>query len=322
MKLKPPTFLLEHMKKLVSKGANCNSLHITLWNDLFPTDDRERAAAAQLINWFYRKEKLLGTDIFVPPVPSLNGKNCEELFEKAIFINKMASDIITDDVAAYFSVSADVFENRAVVEGIANYLSEGNAKVGLIKFTDPQNFVGLSFSEHAQNNLSLFLKILKLRNQTKETPMITGAFGGSGLGYCMLGAGFDFFTDTVNNYAQYPMPSKGQKKARYRKCLNDKTLVPEKYEGIKSMFVDSGQNPMPYLPPEAGSYTREQFINNKIDPETWSRDCKLNGIGIWNEFTGELTDAIRTKTDTLFFDKIQRSRYAVLTPIIKDVRDF
>jgi len=321
IKLKPPKFLLDHLKEMVLKGTNGDDLHIKFWERLFPSDDKERADAGSLINWTFRQEKKCGIDVFIPPIPSLNARNCGALIDKSISMNKMASDIVTDDVATYFSLSADVFENRSAVHNILNCIAESKNKIGVIKFTDPHNFVNISFSEHAQNNLSLFLKTLKFQNQNKESPMMMGTLGGGAFGYCLLGAGFDFFTDTVNNYAQYPMPARGSR-ARYRKCLNDRRLVLEKFDGLKSKFLEEDQDPLPYLPVQRGKYTKQQFEKGSIDPSEWSRNCRLHGIGMWDEFTKQVYEAIHTKTDILFFDKIQRSAYAMLAPIINEVQSF
>lgn len=321
MRLKPPKFLLEHFKKMVQKGAKSDELHEQFWTDMFPEEGTERADAGSLINWSNKQEAKCGSDAYIPTVPSLTGRNCSTLVAKATAMNTMAADIIDRDVATYFSLSADVFENRRVIQDILNCIGESQNKIGIIKFTDPEKFVDISFSEHAQNNLSLFLKTLKLQNQNRERPMIMGTLAGGAFGYCLLGAGFDFFTDTVNNYRQYPMPTKGPK-APYRKCLNDRRLVLESFSGIKSKYLEEGQEPMPYLPSQRGRYTKQQFENNGIDSAEWSRNCRFNGIGMWNEFTKELGDAISSRTDTLFFDKIQRSAYAMLYTIINDVRDF
>lgn len=321
MRLKPPTFLLEHMKKLVSKDAKSDQLHEAFWNGLFPSGDTERADAARLIKWSERQERKDGADVYIPTVPSLKAKNCGTLTDKAIAMNNMASDIVNGDVATYFSLCADTFDNRAAIQDILNCIVDSKNRIAVLKFIDPQNFVNISFSEHAQDNLSLFLKTLKLQNQSRDSPMLIGTLNGGGFGYCLLGAGFDFFTDTVGNYAQYPMPKPGPR-SLYRQCLSDKRLVLEKYNGIRSKFIEEDQEPLPYLPSQKNKPTKEQFQKNQVNPEEWSKDCKLHGIGMWNEFTKELSEAIQFKTDTLFFDKIQRSAYATLASIINEVRDF
>ena len=321
MRLRPPKILFDHMKKLILKDAKSDELHEQFWNNMFPEEGIERADAGSLINWSNKQEEKFGSDLYIPTVPFLTGRNCNALVDKAISMNTMAADIVDRDVATYFSLSADVFENRKVIQDVLNCIGESKNKVGIIKFTDPQNFVNISFSEHAQNNLSLFLKTLKLQNQNRENPMMMGTLAGGAFGYCLLGAGFDFFTDTVNNYQQYPMPTKGQK-ALYRKCFNDRRLVLESFAGIRSKFLEEGQDPMPYLPMQRGRYTREQLEKNQIDAAEWSRNCRFNGIGMWNEFTKELAEAIRTRTDSLFLDKIQRSAYAMLYTVINDVRNF
>jgi len=304
---------------LPKENPDLDATHISFWRDLSQEMNvDERGKLAHFIEWHYNLQHDRGADIFLPPVPYVTLKGVEFLIGKAIEINILAQDMIDGDVATYFSIDAEVFKNREAVERILNYIYKNPNKCRFVIFEihNPEKILQPGFGLSSLEHLALFLRTIKSMKET--TTRIFGLLNGGGFGYCLLGAGFDFFTDTISNYVEFPQKRAGH---RPRKFLNPITITPESFEDIENYWLDHGSLPDDCETCEDEYNNVLKVFNRKtIDLDKWSVDCRKHGINVWNRLTREVINSINHNNDGLFYEIVQRTfTYTKLTPIIRDI---
>lgn len=306
---KIPEYLTQHLVELSNVDSNnLDMVHEKFWDIIF-TENR----AAHFIKWHFNQQNDRKADVFIPPVPLINPKNREILVNKAIEINSDALEIVGESAASHFIIDVQLFRHREAIQKIAEYISYINTKFNIIKILNSNKIVEKGFGQDARDNFELFLRVIK--SIKEENPnRVFGIISEGGFGYSLIGAGFDFFVDTVNNYSQNFIRPRG-KRSTYRQILNPETLALEPIEGVKNMLKDNGtflgSNPI------IKKYRGRSLI--EVDPKIWSEDCRKHGILTWNELTKIAVRSINDGEDTLYFDKIQNSDYAILGNIVRKI---
>lgn len=304
---KIPDYLSGYLTELSEANKDkLDSTHNGFWNRLF-NENR----TAHFIKWHLNQQQERKADIFIPPVPYVNHKSRDLLLDRAIEINSDSLELVGETSATFFSIDVQLFRYRDSIKKILEYLSYINTKFNLFKITNVNALVGQGFGQDARNNFQLFLKVIKSLKE-ENSSRVFGMLNGGGFGYCMIGAGFDFFVDNVNNYGDgFIRP--GIKRAAFRKILNPETLSLEPSEGAMNILRDNGvfigNNPI--IDKYAGK--NPALINSR----EWSRDCRRHGLLTWNNLTKIVVRGINEKEDSLYFDKIVNSDYAILGNIIR-----
>lgn len=249
----------------------------------------------------------------IPPAPYVSNKS-PNLIDRAIEMNHDARDFIKDgEVCTAFTIDMDLFNNRQAIEKVTNYLDQLPTRVTAFKFFDPTKILKIGFGQYAKRNFELFLRVIK--SIKEEYPSrVFGVLDGGAFGYALLGAGFDFFTDTVSNYPPYYVLTKGQR--NHRGMINAETLSIEKFEGVKHIYAENH-----ILMHECKVCKRYKDTDalGTVDKQAWSEDCRRHGLQMWNKFTQEYFEAVQTEQEKLFFDKIQNSDYAILGTILRNI---
>lgn len=228
-----------------------------------------------------------------------------------------AFDLVDRDVAAFFCMDSKAFADKQTIRRIVNYIANNpnECRLVLFKILWPEKILEPKFGRYALKNLEFLLMNLRMLRKEEEDPRIYGMINGGGFGYCLLGAGFDFFTDSVSHYDYY-YPRK--KKITHKKPLDPELLIPRTFEDAVAMFSEWGESPLPYLP-----FPKYQNVRNfnefQVDPKEWRKDVKLAGIIMWNEYVNEIISAMdmENKLETLFFEKVLKSAYSRLAQIIR-----
>jgi hypothetical protein len=321
MKLNIPDYLKQHFQKLLSlpyMTENLDIAHIKFWRDMSKIDDDNKTdKTAHFIKWHYDQVKGK-SDIFLPPVPYITLNGCDFLVKKTLEINLDAWDLIDDDVATFFNMDAEVFRNKEAVESIINYIvnNPNKSKFVIFNIHNANKILSPSYGLSSMENFGLFLKAIK--NIRERADRIFGLLNSGGLGYCLLGCGFDFFGDTVNNYSDFPNPKKGNT-GKHRKYLNSFTLYPESFEDVMNYWKYHGT--LPCSCPTCRNYNSySRFDETTVDKKKWSVDCRKHGMNVWNEVVMERLKGISNGDDKLFFERVQRTiAFTKLAPYIKDI---
>lgn len=296
-------------------------VHLEFWRSLFSPkrgrDNIERLKIGHFIQAHDDFQREKETDVFVPPVPFITLQNCHVFTDYTIQINMDAFDLVDRDVAAFFCLDSKVFADKQTIKRIVNYIANNpsECKLVLFKILWPERILEAKYGKYALKNLEFLLMNLRMIRKEEENPRIYGMINGGGFGYCLLGAGFDFFTDSVSHYWYY-YPRK--KKTTHKKSLDPDLLIPRTFEDAEAMFSEWGESPLPYLPFPKYQNARN-FNKYQVSPEEWRRDVKLAGIVMWNEYVNEIIRAMdrENNLETLFFEKVLRSAYSRLAPIIR-----
>jgi hypothetical protein len=306
---KVPNYLSKYFAEL--SNADKDTLDVThnnFWHNLF-----ENNLNAHFIKWHLSQQEERHADIFIPPVPFVNYKSRDFLLNKAIEINSDSLELVGETSATYFPIDIQLFRYRDSIQKILEYVDYINTKFTVFKIMNADAILGQGFGQDARRNFELFLKVIK--NIKESNPgRVFGLLNGGGFGYCLIGAGFDFFVDNVDNYSDAPIrPSK--KRARFRKILNPETLSLEPFEGAMNMLRENG------IFIGGNSVIKKYAGKNSdlIDSSEWSKDCKRHGMLTWNDLTGVAVRGINEGEDSLYFDKIVNSDYAILGNIIRSV---
>ena len=306
---KIPNYLTEYLKILKDADRdNLEETHNEFWKKVF-----SEKRTAHLIQWVIKQQKDRGADIFIPPVPYISYKSRDDLLNKAIEINSDSLELVGETSATYFSIDVQIFRYRDCVEKLLDYLSYINTRFNLFKIINADSIIAQGFGQDARKNFEFFLKVIK--SIKEENPQrIFGLLNGGGFGYCLIGAGFDFFVDTVNNYQEnFIRPSK--KRAKFRKILNEETFSLEPFEGAMNMLKDNGT-----LIGNNSIIKKYQGKNKaSINSHEWSEDCKRHGILTWNKLTKVAVRGINENEDSLYFDKVINSDYAILGNILRNI---
>ena len=308
-----PPYFGEYLKKIISRSSlDMNSEHENFWNSLF-TSKRKGTKSAHFLRWHWEIQKNRGADIFIPPTPYVSNK-FPRLIDRAIEMNYDAHDFIKDEeVSTAFVIDMDLFNDKKAIDKLTNYFDQVPNRITMFKLFEPTKMLRVGFGQYARQNFEFFLRAV-LSIKEEQPARVFGLLDGGAFGYSLLGAGFDFFTDTVSNYTPYYVPSK--KRATHRGMINAETLSIEKFEGVKNIYAENR-----VLMHDCKICNKYKGLENiaVVNPKIWSEDCRRHGLHMWNKFTQECFDARRTGQDKLFFDKIQNSDYAVLGTILMNI---
>lgn len=309
-----PTYFKDYLTKLIfNDKLNLDIEHENFWESLFTSKEKGTSKSAHFLRWHWKRQQTRGADLFIPPTPYISIKT-PSLINRAMEMNLDARDFIKDgEVSTTFNIDMDLFNNKDAIEKITNYFDQAPTRVTLFKFVDPTKILKIGFGQYARRNFELFLKVI---NSIKEEQpkRIFGVLDGGAFGYALLGAGFDFFTDTVNNYPPYYITSRGGRK--HRGMINAETLSIEKFEGVKNIFTENN-----ILMHDCKICRRYKDLGNigVVDRQMWSEDCRKHGLHMWNNFTKEYFEGKLSGQEKLFFDKIQNSDYAILGTILRNL---
>jgi hypothetical protein len=308
-----PAYLQDYLENLNRVHESLlTQTHINFWRSLFKKEG-ETAKIAHFIKWHEATQSQRKADVFIPPVPYIDHHSKNELLRLAMEINSDALNLVGEKAAVYFNFNADMFRDKQFVSEVCEFIERANAKFNVFKILDADKIIGKGFGQDAKQNFQIFLRTIKsLKDEDSEK--IFGLLCGGGLGYCLLGAGFDFFVDTVNNYAQDFMARRSGG-MNYRKLFNPETLSLEPIEGAKNMLIENGTLP-------GDNIVIKKYEGKKVTDFTrkeWSMDCRRHGVLEWNKLLKVVARAIDEGEDTLFFDKVQNSDYAVLGSILRKV---
>lgn len=322
-----PDYLLRYLTEFEMadrKSTDFDALHIRFWRRLFQkiADERGtgRSKIAHFVKWQDERQRGMGSDIFLPPTPFIGVSGCEYLVEKAIEINRDASDLVDRDVATFFNMDSQVFRKREILMRVLDYVDQkpGKCVFNIFKIWNIDDIVKPGFGESARRNFELFLRVIKsMKDESKGESKVFGLLNGGtgGFGYCLTGAVFDFFVYTIGGH-QYYIPH--AKKVTHRKCLNPNTLVLEGFDGLKELYESYNSMPLPYLPRKKPT-SPKTFSKKAIDGKRWSVESRLHDVIMWNELTREVINSMSNDDDSLFFNRVQNSDYAILAPIIRRV---
>ncbi len=309
-----PDYLRDYLLKLISHdNLNLDAEHIKFWTDLFTSTEKGTLKSAHFLKWHWKRQKGRGADLFIPPTPYINLKS-DMLIDKAIEMNHDAREFISDgEVSTIFNVNLDLFNNKKAIEKMTNYFDQAPTRITLFKFIDAQKILQPGFGQYAKRNFELFLRVIKSIKE-EQPGRIFGVLNGGGFGYALLGADFDFFTDSVSNYPPYYFKNVGER--THRGMLNAETLTIEKFEGVKNIFKENN-----ILMHECKICRKYKDLENisGVSRQQWSEDCRRHGLHLWNKFTKEYYEAQATEQERLFFDKIQNSDYAILGTILRNI---
>lgn len=319
LRMSPPDYLRAYIQEFQRvDSSRLGSAYKNFWSKLEEsTGGRGKTNLGHFIDWFDSLEQRMGSDIFLPPVPHITVENADYLTDIALKINQTAYDLSSRDTATYISLDAGVFRNRECIEKILGYISgnKNKCKINIFYISKHEELFKPGFGESGRKIFELFLQTVKSLRQNPTNPQVFGTLYSGGFGYCLLGAGFDFFVDTVSNYDPYFFGRRG-KRSEHRKFLSDETLTMETFEGAVDLAKNEQRFPLVYDPQHKFSKL-EKFDKQHVDGKEWSRHSKMSGICMWNTFVGEAIKSIPRGTDTLFFDKIQRSDYAILANMVR-----
>jgi len=306
---KMPDYLSNYLIELSKADKDgLDLVHNNFWHKLF-SENR----TAHFIKWHLNQQQERDSDIFLPPVPFVNYKARDILLNQAIEINSDSLELVGETSATYFPIDIQLFRYRDSIKKILDYLSYINTKFNVFKITNADAILGPGFGHDARKNFELFLKVIK--SLKEENPSrVFGILNGGGFGYCLIGAGFDFFVDNVNNYSgNFIRPIK--KRARFRKILNPETLSLEPFEGAMNILRDNG------IFIGNNSVIKKYAGKNQdlIDSREWSKDCRRHGLMTWNDLTKVAVRCINENEDSLYFDKVVNSDYAILGNMIRNL---
>jgi hypothetical protein len=311
-----PEYFKEYLTKLLlNDDVDLENEHNAFWNSLFTTTQQGTLKSAHFSRWQWKLQQSRGADVFIPPVPYVSIKT-PSLIDKALEMNLDARDFVKDgEVTTAFVIDVDLFNSKDAIEKITSHLDKAPTKLTLFKFVNPTKILANGFGQYAKKNFELFLRVIKSIKE-EQPERIFGVMDGGGFGYALLGAGFDFFTDTVSNYPPYYIPKKGERK--HRGMLNAETLSIERFEGVKNMHREHQ-----VLMHDCKICRKYSGVENLevVDRQVWSEDCRRHAPHMWNGFTREYTEAKATAQEKLFFDKIQNSDYAIIGTIIRKINN-
>ncbi len=121
---------------------------------------REDSKITAIVEWYLKKQILLGAEIGLPPCIPIKGKNS---FEYAIKINRIATTIQQDNgwqKCLYFAIDFKSFANQGLIDIILKVIYSLKPKFCAFKIFDSENFYKTeSIIERA--NLDKFLEGLK-----------------------------------------------------------------------------------------------------------------------------------------------------------------
>jgi len=321
-----PAYFEDYLKKFKantmkekSLKADPEGMHISFWRNLLEGQGQGTIKAGHFIKWQDKTQKNMGGDVFIAPSPYITRPGCDFLVEAAIKINSMSQALANRDVADTFYLDAEIFKDKRTIERIAEYLGTTHSQMILFKIKNQQKLIDGFHGKYALKNLQFLLSIIKNDARQFDDKVRTyGLLNGGGFGYCLLGAGFDFFTDPVGNF-EYPMV--GRKKDDFRGTIGSESLVYEPFEELCSLLHDYGESVLPHHP--EGKYNNTTRLERRfLTPDVWRRDCKLNGLCLWNEYVNDNVQAMINRQDRLVFDRVANSSYARLAPIVKDLNSF
>ena len=310
-----PPYFKHYLLKMISSDDKFarDADHENFWNSLFTGKENGTLKSAHFLQWHWKRQKGMGADVFIPPVPYVSNKS-PELIDRAIEMNHDAQDFIKDgEVCTTFIINMDLFNNKEAINKLTTYLDKTRTRITVFKFFDPTKILEIGFGQYARNNFELFLRVIRSIKEGKPKKVF-GVLDGGAFGYALLGAGFDFFTDTVSNYPPYYRPIKG--KRSHRGMINAETLSIEKFEGLKQIHAEN--NILMHDCKICNKYSYADAVRI-VDRMTWSEDCRRHGLHMWNRFTQEYFEAVEKGEEKLFFDKIQNSDYAILGTILRNI---
>ncbi|ODS36161.1 hypothetical protein BEH94_08440 [Candidatus Altiarchaeales archaeon WOR_SM1_SCG] len=309
----------ENSEKDKKEREDYDLLHIRFWKGLF--ENSGRINVGHFIKWSEYLQKERKADIFIAPTPYIKQESCEFLLEKAIDINRKSHDLVTGDVADSFFIDAGIFQNKKLIERLVDYLGITPSEMILFKINGYENLVNRVYGSYALKNFKFLLNTIKTDYRYfKNKVRSYGLLNGGGFGYCLLGGGFDFFTDTVSSFEYYPShPPK--RRSTHRGTIGAESLVYEKFESLKNLFDDYGETPLPYHPQKKYDNIK-QLYPLQINSKEWARDCKLNSMCLWNAYVNDNINGMINKDDRLVFDRISNSAFTQLSPIIKDLNSY
>lgn len=307
---KIPEYLSSHFKNLLEADkSQLDAVHNNFWHKVF-SENRE----AHFIKWQLNQQNIRNRDIFIPPVPFINSKSRNILIDYAIKINSYSLELVGETSATYFPIDIQLFRHRDFIKKITEYLSYINTKFNFFKIYNSEKIIEKGFGQDARKNFEFFLKVINSLKEEDPTKVF-GILNGGGFGYCLIGGGFDFYVDNVNNYGDSFVRS-GGKRPTHRKMLNEETMSLEPFEGMMNMLNDDGT-----------LIGNNEIINkykgkkqNQIKSKEWSEDCRKHGILTWNGLTKIAVRSINENEDSLYFDKVLNSDYAILGNIIRNIR--
>jgi hypothetical protein len=306
---KVPNYLSSYFTELLNADKDkLDIVHNNFWHKMFTEN-----LTAHFIKWHLTQQQEREADIFIPPVPFVNYKARDFLLDKAIEVNSDSVELVGETSATYFPIDVQMFRYRESIQKILEYLDFIDTKFNLFKINNADAIIGQGFGQDARKNFEWFLKVIKSMKESNPS-RVFGILNGGGFGYCLIGAGFDFFVDNVDNYSDNPIrPSK--KRSKFRKILNPETLSLEPFEGAMNILKDNGV----FIGDNSVIKKYAGKNQDLIDSTDWSKDCKRHGMLTWNDLTKVAVRGINEGEDSLYFDKIVNSDYAILGNIIRNL---
>ena len=320
LKLKAPDYFMTYLENRRNAKSKNNltelleDLHFKFWDSLFlESDVKGKILAPHLIDWFKEKEmKEMGADIFLPPVPFVkNNKTKDRFIRFSKQINEISYDFYGEKSAFYLIFDAELFKNAEAIENIANMIAESKNKFIIFKILGIKKITELGFGDHSKKNFEYFLKVI---NDVKSInpDKVIGFLDGGGFGYCLIGTGIDFFTDTVSNY---PQDHFARYTTKHRALLHPKTLTPEPIEGVIQHQKQYGclfhDNTV------ADKYKGVDILS--VERDQWSVDAKKMGLIMWQKRMASLMNTDKLGWSRMRFDEILNSDFSSLGVIVKRI---
>lgn len=289
------------------------TLHNQFWLKLFQ-EDKRGVGITRLLDWIFDVQESMNADILIPMTPFINTKNMKSSIEHTGRINSMSHKLKGDRGAFYLVLDVDVLKNNRAVNQIANIISDAENRFIIIKMLGLKKITQVGYGKASRENLEFLLKILRDKKQLNPD-IVAGLLDGGGFGYCLVGAGIDFFTDTVNNYYQDSFPKMPDKR-KHRALLNPTTFSLEPFEGVIQqmrkhghLFVDCSV---------ADKYRGKEI--SMVDMDKWSVDARKMGLIVWQKRMASLLSGNQKfGLDKIRFDEILNSDFAILGNIVRRV---
>ena len=282
--------LPESIRKILKKSGKEREAEI---KKTFKDDSK----ITKIVEWYLKKQIILGAEIGLPPCIPIKGKNS---FEYAIKINRIATTIQQDNgwqKCLYFSIDFKSFRNEALIETILKVLYSLKPKFCAFKIFDSENFYKTE-SMIERLNLSKFLEGLKWYRY--DGGAVTFTINTDAIGYHFLGQQLSGFIEPISgNYKPDMMRKKKSVNLEeddtkdpyihFGKYSDPLRLDEKKFEVLQKLSENTG------VAFPCDCFECSKYEKLPIDKNIFNKVRRKHRIFIRDRFVGELMESIKNR---------------------------